>query len=274
MYEQEEQKRINDERMAYYRRVYRKSRKWDGKEKIKGKRICIYGEQGFGDIIQFARYFSMLKRHGCYLILHCPKELHRLLHRGKVDEVLDKDNENLPPHDFHVLSMSLPFLLERTETKFLARPYIQIHEKEDLSQFGDSYKIGIMWEGSPTHSNNSERSCPLKFFRPLTEKGKLFMLTNQVFSPDLIDDEIELYSAEIADFYDVAKLINSVDIVISVDTAALHLAGAMNKDAIGLLSYRYDPRWDVANWYPSVRLIRQKEPGNWQSVLDQLKVLL
>ncbi len=82
---------------------------------------------------------------------------------------------------------------------------------------------------------------------------------------------MELYSAEITDFLDTAKLINSMDMVVCVDTAVLHLAGAMNRNGYGLLSHRYDPRWDTANWYPSLTLIKQVKTGDWISVFKQLR---
>jgi len=265
--------RLSSPKMEHYKKVYAKSPMWDGKTDLHKKRICVYCEQGFGDIIQFARYFQFLKERGAYVILHCPKELHRLMgYCIGVKEVFDKESEDLPEHDLHVLSMSVPFLLNRRETHFSGKPYITVREKTDVGDLSGYRKIGVSWEGNPHHSNNLERSCPLRFFRNLQDGAtKLFLLNKEVHLHKLVDYKMELYSAEITDFLDTAKLINSMDMVVSVDTAVLHLAGAMNKRGFGLLSHRYDPRWDTANWYPVITLIKQVKADDWLSVFMQLR---
>lgn len=264
--------RICSPRMTYYRRTYRNSVRWDGREKLQGKRVIVYCEQGFGDTIQFVRYIKALKNLGCYTILHCAIPLHTLFvgHVEAVDEVFDKDNPNLPPHDYHVLSMSLPFLIENAET---TSPYIRVDEKTDIG-YNDKFKIGIAWEGSPDHSNNILRSCSLSHFKEIEKLSnvKLFMLQKQIHIPELVlgCEQMELLGVGLVDFLDTAKFINALDLVVSVDTSVLHLAGAMNKPAIGLLSTPCDTRWDVKEWYPSVKLIRQKEPCRWDYVFDEL----
>jgi len=266
--------RLNDPRMDHYKKVYKKSKKWDGIFNLNGKTVITYCEQGYGDCIQFARYFPYLKRLGCRLIAACPKELHRLFKaQSKIDDVLDKESADLPDHDFHVLSMSLPFLLKKTDMTFQKKPYIFVNEKVDLGELSKYHKIGIAWEGNPEHTNNMERSCPVKYFRSLeSEKNKLFMLNNEAHLPELIDEEIELYSTEIEDFYDTAKLINSMDVIVTVDTVALHLAGAMGKKLYGLFSHRYDPRWSAGRWYPTMTSIKQSSSGDWESVFGKVNI--
>ncbi len=264
--------RFKNPLMGHYHSVYEKSTKWDGRASLNGKHVIIYCEQGFGDIIQFARYFSLIRGRGCKLTLHCPYELHRLF-ANVADGFVDKWDDQIPAHDYHIPSLSLPFLLEMRDTSGCPGSYLSdITETADLGEHDGSFKIGIAWEGNPNHSNNAERSCPLEFFVELAEQPnvKLFMLQNKVYNKELLRNAqtMPLYGWPIADFYDTAVVINSLDCVVSVDTSVLHLAGAMGKKVCGLLSYRHDPRWKVGGWYPTVKMYRQKKPADWDSVFD------
>src|SRR5690554_231680 len=117
--------RLNDPRMEYYHSLYKNSPKWDGETSLFKKKVIIYCEQGLGDIIQMFRYVENLKKFGRpYVILHCPKDLGILLSKHEfVDEIIDKDFlKDLPDHDYHILSLSLPYLLSKNnKTK---NPYI------------------------------------------------------------------------------------------------------------------------------------------------------
>jgi hypothetical protein len=185
---------------------------------------------------------------------------------------LDKDDEDIPPHDYHIPSMSLPFVLNQTDVPV---PYLKC-DTIDLEY--ESIKIGIAWEGNHLHTNNAERSCPLHFFKQLkTPTTRLYVLQKYVNDVNLIKgcDDLELHGTEIANFMDTAKLINSVDVVVTVDTSVLHLAGALGIKTYGLLSYRSDPRWNIGqNWYPSVTLIRQRDVGDWEGVFCELLHIL
>jgi hypothetical protein len=241
--------------MEFYRHVYKNSPRMPFG--IKDKTVIIYCEQGFGDIIQCARYFKLLE--GNKVILHCPKELHRLFHFNFPEmQILDKDCAHLPKHDYHILSMSL---LEEYIQQTIDVPYLKVEGKFDVGE--DT--IGIAWEGKK--KPNLNRSCHLKYFRGLSQKYKLFSLQKD-FSSEMSDgcEDMELYGVSINDFYDVAMLINSVEQVISIDTAILHLAGAMNKPTIGLLSNDTDERWRIRNWYPSVKLMQ----GSWEGMLKNI----
>lgn len=262
--------KITFERLRYYRETYKNSILWDSNKSLKDKTLIIYCEQGNGDIIQFSRYFKKLKEQGCYLIAHCPKGLHKILsYCNCVDLFLDKNDPNLPEHDFHVTSMSLSFLLKDSKRCiFPDEPYIFFNETIDLEYSG--LKIGIAWEGSPTHECNKQRSCPLKHFKKLD--GRLFVLQKEI-TKDFIEEteDMELYSVPINDFVDTARLINSVDLVVSVDTSVIHLAGALNKKGYCLLSKSHDFRWSMAQWYRSIRVIKQKNEGNWESLFVNLR---
>lgn len=259
--------RINDPRMEYYRNVYKNSKMWDGKTNLKNKTVCVYCEQGLGDIIQLLRYIPTLKELGCKIILHCPEALHCLIPYLCNDiDLIDKDNPNLPKHDFHVLTMSLPFLVRKCKSC----PYLNIKEKADLTTH-EGFKIGICWEGGPLYEKNYARNCPLINFKPIHDLPGvcLFSLKKEFHDQQLLlgCDDFVVYGININNFIDTASLINAVDLVISVDTSIVHLSGAMNKPTWLLLSDDCDPRW-IINWYPSVRLFYQQ--SDWGSLLKDV----
>jgi ADP-heptose:LPS heptosyltransferase len=155
--------------------------------------------------------------------------------------------------------------------------YIHITEQEDLSEYQENLKVGIAWEGSPGHSNNQERSCPLKYFRNIHDlpNVQLFSLQKQIHLPNLVEgaENMNLLGADLNDFYDTAKLVNAMDVIVTVDTSILHLAGALEtqKPIFALMSYREDPRWAISPWYKNITFLKQTAPGNWWSVFTQLE---
>lgn len=260
--------RHKDARMAYYRDVYRGSLRFLSGKAPHNKRIIVYCEQGIGDVIQMLRYIPDLIKDN-EVTLHCVKSLHRLVKSQWNVSVLDKWNESLPGHDFHILSMDLPMIFPSHNNN----TYISIDGTDlNLSQY--SNKIGIAWEGNPDHPDNKTRSCPLKYFEKLS--GTLFCMQNKVHSEALCTDceSLTVLGIEIEDFYDVAKLISQMEFIVSVDTSCLHLAAAMSKKTFGLLSTKCDPRWGKTSkksvWYPSLQLYRQSIEDDWQSVFESL----
>lgn len=255
--------RINNPLMEFYRQVYRYSNRWDGTTSLNGKKVIVYCEQGFGDIIQFLRYIKALKQTGCHTILAIPNELHPLLSGiDGVDEYFDKNCSILPKHDYHILSLSLPFLLGIKEIP--TQPYVSYQVVANLESYNKGVKIGIAWEGSPDHPKNLDRCCPLKKFKALLEEDTtLFMLQNKIHLPELVEDvDFDIYSIPIKDFGDVASLINAMDFVVTVDTSILHLSGAMGKRTYGIMGTEIDPRWNVDSWYDSVSLLT----GEWDDL--------
>lgn len=258
--------------MEYYWHLYCSSPKWDGLQPLAGKTVVVYAEQGFGDIIHFSRYLIPLKARGARVIFHCPKELHRLFEQFHV-ELLDKTDPDIPQHDYHIPSLSLPFLLGEFE---VPTPYLSVDESIHVPT-GPGLKIGIAWEGNPCNPIGEKRNCPLRHFKPFVEAGhRLFMAQHAVVTPDLVVecDDLDIYGVEIKDFYDTAKLLNSMDCVVTVDTAVLHLAGAMGKKAFGMLCVGHDARWSVNQWYDNVILVKQNQPGDWGSVVKSVLGML
>ncbi len=272
--------RLNHPQMEYYRDIYKDSERWNGVDSLKDKTVIVYGEQGYGDNIQFMRYIPRLKEEGCKIILHVRATLHRLFEQLDVDGIFDRDDDNLPEHDYHIPSMSMPFHFDNPEVEC---PYLKVDEVMNLSELelGECFKIGICWEGNPEHSNNKIRCCPLIKFQRITDKFpnvKLFTLQKAISRRVLLlgAENVEFYASEIDDYHDTASLVNAMDLVVTIDTSILHLVGAMNKHAYGLLSFDCDHRWKIPEitWYPSVKLIFQDKTRDWNTVFDKLEVEL
>lgn len=258
--------RTTHPKMEYYRHVFKDSKMATPADDWLEKRTIIYGEQGFGDIIQFARYVAYVSRVNKELMLYVPKDLHRIFGCLEV-QLLDKANPELPDHDYHILSMDLPFYLPSKITT--PDPYIRISETQDLEK---GFKnIGIAWEGSPDNTVGGDRNCPLKHFKSLEKEGhRLYSLQKTIHTAELIKgcEDMDLYSVDLEDFYETAKLVASLDAVVTIDTSVAHLAGAMGKPTYLLLSTERDSRWDVKGWYNSMVEIRMKERGDWETCMD------
>jgi ADP-heptose:LPS heptosyltransferase len=275
----EDTSRLNSQKMEYYREVYRNSPRWNGSESLDGKNIVIYCEQGIGDQLQFARYVPVLKeKYDCHVTLHCNAELLRLFEKLKTHvDVLDRNDMELPNHDFHLTSMSLPFALQNFDAP--CDYLLDIPKMSDIEADTSSYKIGIVWEGNPAHSNGNERNCPLKHFLIIKEALnhsqkplKLFSLQKHYHNLSLLTgvEDIELYSAPLEDMLETASLVNSMDAVICVDTAVLHLAGTLKRPTWGMLSQRHDHRWAVRKWYDTMTLVKQDTPDDWEWVMYEI----
>lgn len=232
---------------------------WDGVSKGK---ILVISEQGAGDNIQFVRYLPLLNALGNYVILECKKELSRLF-----ENLADKITGNgiSEEHDFYIPIMSLAKFFEEIPSK----SYINA-EKKELGASKD-LKVGICWKGSPLQENDKNRSARLEDFLRLKMPGvKLYSLQKG----EKIDDK-EISCLELGDFYDTASVIESLDLIISVDTSVAHLAGALGTPVWILLCSFPDWRWGLegssSRWYGSMRLFRQEKKGDWSSVIEKVK---
>jgi len=275
------------EQLKIWKLLYDQEKLWRG-EPLDGKRILVHGEQGHGDTINFLRYVKSLKGD---VTVHCAEELAPLLESHVKVFVGDPtviSREELPEHDCHCSLMSLPYLLR--DVPISTEPYLKTARKIDLSTYSDFFKIGIVWAGNPQHPNDARRSCRLANFHGVHDIPgiKLFSLVKDVrpriyrlkSDPiDLTEGSGDMKIVDMAplmgNFEDTAAIINSLDLIVSVDTAVLHLAGAMGKPAYALLPWNCDWRWsqtgDKTVWYPSVRIFRQERPGDWTSVFLQVE---
>jgi len=268
---------------------------WQG-ENFQGKTLLVQAEQGFGDSMQFVRYLPLVKERGGKVIFAEKPELVGLFKNLEgVDDLVDikKVAEGDLDCDLYVTLLSLPmFFATKTDNIPAAIPYLFAQDSKVTYWQNkiktDAFKVGITWAGNPTHNNDRNRSCTLDNFTQLAKikNVKLFSLQKGT-AIDQINDwpaDIEMINLgrEFADFTDTAAAIENMDMIISVDTSVIHLAGAMGKNAILLLPQEPDWRWmldrDDTPWYPTITLLRQKQYGNWNSIFqhaaEQLKILM
>jgi len=253
---------------------------WDGSE-FDNKTILVYMEQGFGDAIQFVRYLPFVKFRGGTVILLCHSFLQSLFKSAKGADQVITENDPLPFFDWHISLMSLPAIFKTGLDSIPDKiPYLSIPQesKEPLSTLIDPhnsvFKVGFVWAGNPSNKHDKERSIPLHMFSYLASVKdiKLFSLQKEQQSQSFnLFDFIDL-SPHLHDFSDTAFAISKMDLIISADTAVAHLSGAIDHPAWILLPKVPDWRWllnrDDSPWYPSIRLFRQKDPGNWSDVFS------
>ena len=262
-------------------------KEWNG-QPLSGKRILLRSEGGHGDSIQLARYCPLVAARGGKVILQVPPQLVRLLQGLAGADQIASSVAPDPEHDCYAHLLSLPMLLKTTiDTIPAGIPYIQADPrrianwKERLSANPAPQKnIGLVWAGGPRTSHDRLRSMPLKSLAPLKDipgvrlislqKGKPADQARQTDHGLILDD----WTSELADWADTAALIACLDLVISVDTAVAHLAGAMGKPVWVLLPWPSDMRWLLnrqdSPWYPTMRLFRQTTRGDWTGPVAQL----
>ncbi|MBO1346773.1 MAG: tetratricopeptide repeat protein [Hormoscilla sp. GUM202] len=257
---------------------------WDGSP-LAGKTILLHTEQGYGDAIQFVRYAPLVAQRGAgKVILETYRALRRLLTTvSGVQEVVVK-GEPLPAFDVQVPLMSLPHILGTTIETIPARiPYL--YEEKDAVKYSEllrtegEVKVGIVWASDPKGATASKRSCPVSLFLELSQIPGISLYSLQKEHTDILDGApIQDLRELLHDFADTAAVISQLDLVISVDTAVAHLAGALGKPVWVLLPFSPDWRWLLdrsdSPWYPTMRLFRQAKLGDWPSVFAQVKAAL
>ena len=256
---------------------------WFGIESLKNKTILLYSEQGLGDTIQFCRYVTILSDLGAKVILQVQKPLARLLTNLSGVSQLIVEGSPLPEFDYHYPLLSLPLAFKTNLTNMPAAPHYLAADATQLKKWqtrlGPKIKprIGIVWSGNESPKN---RSIPLiDFVRVLSDEFQFVSLQKEVREVDrqLLQSRHDIlhFGNEFLDFADTAALCELVDIVVSIDTSVAHLAGAMGKAIWILLPFKPDWRWFLDRndnpWYPSAKLYRQKEFGNWGDVLSQVQ---
>jgi tetratricopeptide (TPR) repeat protein len=255
---------------------------WRGQETLAGKKILIYSEQGLGDTLHFCRYVELVAGMDAEVIFQVQRPLRTLLAGLKgVSRILASD-EALPDFDFQCPLLSLPLAFgTRLDTVPCRIPYLaacpDLVSKWRVKLENDGRRqIGIVWSGSATNTNDRYRSIPPELFSRLMDMNAQFVSLQKEIAPNAMAffgeyPAIRHFEAEINDFSDTAALLQSLDLVITVDTAVAHLAGAMGKPVWILLAYRPDFRWllnrDDSPWYPTARLFRQSELGDWDGVI-------
>jgi len=252
---------------------------WNG-EKLNGERLLLHAEQGFGDTLQFSRYISIAAAMGGKVALECQPALVRLMRTlPGVDDVIAQGNP-VADFDLHLPLLSCPLRLGTTlETIPTEVPYLFAEKKlvakwKKRLSVKKGLKVGIAWQGTAERRGNPARACPLSAFRPLLENPKLNLFSLQKDPPEKdhpYPDGLVDMSGELTDFAETAAIMEGLDLIISIDTAVAHLAGALGHPVWLVLSTAGDWRWlmdrDDSPWYRSMKIFRQAKEGGWEGVL-------
>ncbi|MDX2229841.1 MAG: tetratricopeptide repeat protein [Leptolyngbyaceae cyanobacterium bins.349] len=264
---------------------------WDGCE-LQGQTILLYAEAGagFGDSLQFIRYVPLVAKCGGQIIVECPLPLVRLFRSlPQVSQVI-APGEPRPQVSVQAALLSLPRIFSTTlETIPNQMPYLRAEpiaatnflKRQEQAAGGTSQpKVGIVWGGNPDHLHDRDRSCPFSEFQRFLSVPNVEFYSLQVgpHQAELTHPKVIDLSDRLHDFADTAAVIEQLDLVITVDTAVAHLAGAMGKPVWILLSFAADWRWLMQRpdspWYPTARLFRQPHRRDWASVCQQVAIAL
>jgi len=261
---------------------------WLGEESIAGKTLFIWWEQGFGDTIQFCRYAKLVEARGAKVVMSVQQPLCELLkHISPTIDVIPP-NDKPSYFDYHCPLMSLPLAFGTTlETIPAEQHYLKADEELRAAWAArlaakTKPKVGVVWSGSKFHKIWN-RSMPLEIFLPLIGTDADWVcLQKELDEQELAvlrqDGRVAFFGDDLRDFNETAALLSLMDLVITIDTAVAHLAGAMGKPVWILLPYASDWRWlldrNNSPWYPSARLFRQPRIGDWTSIINQLKSAL
>ncbi|HSZ56384.1 MAG TPA: tetratricopeptide repeat protein [Tepidisphaeraceae bacterium] len=260
--------------------------RWDGAE-LHGRRILLHAEQGFGDTFLAFRYVPMVLARSGRVVLQCPRPMLGLLGGQRGIEQAIEDGQPPPAIDVQCPLMSLPGVFATTLATIPADvPYIfaepgMIEQWRERLGKPQGLQVGLVWSGKPAPAN---RSVALEALAPLAGIGNVRWHSLQVGDAaaaartpppgmELLD-----WSDRLTDFAQTAALIANLDLVITIDTAVAHLAGAMGKPLWVMLQYVPDWRWLLhrsdSPWYPTMRLFRQPRPGDWGAVASQIATAL
>ncbi|MFZ2267940.1 MAG: tetratricopeptide repeat-containing glycosyltransferase family protein [Azonexus sp.] len=257
---------------------------WDGRLSLSGKTILLHAEQGFGDTVQFCRYLGMVRALAGQVIIEVQASLVGLLAPLAGTAIIKARGEPLPAFDIHCPLMSLPLVFATTLTSIPDLvPYLVV-DPFALGVWQERLgtpvrrRIGLVWAGSREHANDHKRSVPLVRLLPLLELDAEFHCLQKIILPEdkavLAKQGVFYHEEELDDFSDTAALVSLMDLVISVDTVAAHVAGALGKPVWILLPFSPDFRWLTERadtpWYPSARLFRQGRLGDWDGVVSQV----
>jgi tetratricopeptide (TPR) repeat protein len=262
---------------------------WAGQD-LSGKTILLHMEQGFGDFIQFARYIPRVKASGATVILRVSRPLRNLARCfAGIDRILERDDV-LPKSDFCIYVASLPRVFGTDLASIpVDIPYL-LAEPERAARWAqrlgtrNALRVGLAWAGNPQHPNDRYRSVKLGALSPLWEvAGVRFVLLQKgpaAAEADGLPAGLDVVNVgpELEDFSDTAALIGELDLVLCVDTAVAHVAGALGKPVWLMLPRPADFRWleerEDSPWYPTMRLFRQSRRDHWEDVVERVKAAL
>ena len=285
--------------------------RWIGKESLKGKTILILSEQGLGDCLQFCRYLPLLEQLGAKVIFHLETHLIPLIKSLSPTITLHANNQvnnlcDLKP-DYFCPILSLPLAMNTTLANIPnhCTPYLfaapekvtqwseRIKLKEQLIFKTKPLRVGIAWAGAPRPRQlffrgfNERRDIELKELTALQMDGLCFYSLQKSANAEAMQKQyLPLFKQsplmdltdELTDFSETAALIMNLDLVLSVDTSIIHLAGALGKPALLLNRKATCWRWGLdqekSSWYDSVKILRQAQSGDWSDVLTKARLIL
>jgi len=272
-----------------YEDTYFKFPNWNG-ENLSGRSILLYWEYGFGDTIQFVRYAQKIENLASKTILWVQKSL-GLLVAAEYSDLTVYTGDCPPKEQFdYVCSLiSLPLIFSTCsetipQTVPPASCSTSVSWREALGEIdgGHMYRVGVVWAGNSKHLNDIRRSIPFNLFHNLFSVSKVSWISLQVGlrAKDLTETTYNVidFSGKLVDFMETAGLIETLDLVITVDTSMAHLAGTMGKKTWVLLPFDPDWRWQLdredSPWYPAIRLFRQRKLDDWPEVVERVKLAL
>ena len=263
---------------------------WDGTP-IENATLLVYAEQGLGDTIQFVRYLPLVRAHSRArrVIFLCPPALAGLFPQNDEwnAEIIAPSAElegQVLDLDQHIALLSLPLVLQRFEPLLATGPYLRTDPVKRAvwrARLGSSSrtKVGLVWKGNPQHVDDRRRSIDPRLFSPLLEVPDTDFYSLQVPAASVESASSPLnglidFTEYLTDFAETAALMEELDLIISVDTATAHLAGALGRPVWTLLPFAPDWRWGLGSestpWYSTMRLFRQKTAGAWEAVVQRV----
>ncbi len=259
---------------------------WLGEDR-KGQTVLLHWEQGLGDTLQFCRYAKRVKAAGMKPLLLVQAPLKAVVQTLDPGIPVFAEGEALPAFDAHTPLLSLPLAFGATtladipaEPRYLAADPGRVAQWRARLRPTSKPRVGIAWSGNPAHANDHNRSVPLEALAPLLAADVDWTCLQK----DLPDSDrqalggIAWFGPELGDFGDTAALIELMDLVITVDTSAAHLAGALGKPVWLLLPTSSDWRWMTERadtpWYPDMRLFRQAAAGDWSGMAGEVRAAL
>lgn len=259
---------------------------WQGGDPA-GKTLFIHGEQGYGDIFQFVRYLPLLTALGAKVIFGTDPILAEVLAPLKRHVQWYASGDPMPAYDAHLPLLSLPRCFgTQLETIPAETPYLEVDPERRgrwrqriASLAEERFKIGLVWSGRASHANDAKRSLTPEVLAPLwAVPGVALFSLQKDLRPGHLERLMALgpvhdLSPELTDFAETAAALEQMDLLISVDSAVAHLAGALGRPVWLLLARQADWRWlqgrDDSPWYPTLRLFRQEVPGEWSAVMER-----
>jgi Flp pilus assembly protein TadD len=253
--------------------------RWAG-EDLRGKTLLLAAEQGMGDLIQFARFARPLAARGAKVVVECHPGLESLLATAPGVSAVVALGQTVKGADFYLPMMSVAHALGVDEASVTRSTYLSVPPGPAVSVPGAGVKVGLAWRGNPRHENDVYRSIALSTLQPILDVDGATFISLQVGEAraEIGEAKIHDLSPQLTDFAATARAVEQLDVLISVDTAVAHLAGALGKPVWLLLARGNDWRWGHQRvdtpWYSSMKLFRQAPHRDWSVPVRQIAAAL